>query len=209
MMEWLRMLDSIFNAAHDAMNTPWIYVALFAFSTIDAFFPAVPSESLVISAGVFAASGEPTYALVVLVSALGAFIGDHISYYIGRSGGRRLYRRADPQSRKRKAFDWAARALQERGGMVLVIARYVPGGRTAVTLTMGTVHYPRKQFAMFDAIAAGSWALYSATIGYLGGKAFEESPVRGLIAGFAVAGFIALIMEVVRHFRAKRTRVHN
>jgi membrane-associated protein len=205
MVECCFMLDSVFNAAHDAMATPWIYLALFAFSAIDAFFPAVPSESLVISAGVFAASGKPTYAIVVVVSALGAFIGDHISYYVGRSGGRRLYNRSDPNSRKRRAFDWAAKALAERGGMVLVIARYVPGGRTAVTLTMGTVHFPRKQFAFFDAIAAISWALYSATIGYIGGKAFEESPIRGLMAGFAVAAIIALLMEVVRHFRSKRS----
>jgi membrane protein DedA with SNARE-associated domain len=161
---------------------------------------------LVISAGVFAASGKPTYALVILVSALGAFIGDHISYFVGRSGGRRLYQRIDPESRKRRAFDWAATALQQRGGMVLVIARYVPGGRTAVTLTMGTVHYSRKSFLLFDAIAALSWAIYSATIGYVGGKAFEESPTKGLIAGFAVAGVIAVAMEAVRHFRAKRAQ---
>lgn len=198
------MFDSIFNAAHDAMNTPWIYLALFAFATIDAFFPAVPSESLVISAGVYAASGEPTYGLIVVCAALGAFIGDHISYAVGRHGGSRLRARAHPNSRKAKAFNWAAKALDDRGGMVLVVARYIPGGRTAVTLTMGTVKYPLRRFSMFDGVAAGSWALYSATIGYLGGKAFEDSPIKGLIAGFVVAGAIALMMELARHMKNRK-----
>jgi membrane-associated protein len=197
------MFDSIFDAAHDAMTTPWIYLALFLFSMIDAFFPAVPSESLVISAGVFSANGRPTYSLIVLVAALGAFIGDHVSYFVGRFGGTRIH----PDSRKRRAFDWAARALHDRGGMVLVVARYIPGGRTAVTLTMGTSGYPLKSFSFFDAIAAISWAVYSATIGYVGGKAFEESPVKGLMAGFAVAIAITVATEAVRHLRARRRKI--
>ena len=110
---------------------------------------------LVISAGVFAAtSADPNLMLVILSSAAGAFIGDHISYFIGRHGGARLVAKAGAESRSRKAFDWAARTLYKRGGLILVIARYVPFGRTATTLTCGTVRYPLKKFTFFDALAA-------------------------------------------------------
>ena len=54
------MADRITELVEHAVGSPWVYLALFAFAALDAFFPIVPSESLVISAGVFAASGtEP------------------------------------------------------------------------------------------------------------------------------------------------------
>ena len=49
------MADAITQLVEGAMGSPWVFVALFAFAMIDAFFPIVPSESLVITAGVFAA----------------------------------------------------------------------------------------------------------------------------------------------------------
>ncbi len=202
-----RVIDGIVQAVESAMGSPWIYLGLLAIAAIDAFFPVVPSETLVISAGVFAASNaSPNLLLVILSSAAGAFIGDHISYFIGRFGGGRLLARASEGSRSRKSFDWAARTLYKRGGLILVIARYVPGGRTATTLTCGTVGYPLRRFAFFDAIAALSWATYAAVIGYLGGRAFEDDPLRGLLTGFAIAIGITVLVEVTRYVRGRRTR---
>ncbi|RCG30730.1 DedA family protein [Sphaerisporangium album] len=194
------MSQALLDLLNDVMTSPWVYLALFALAAVDGFFPAVPSETAVITAGVFAATGKPNLALVILVSALGAFAGDHLSYLIGRSSVGRLRR----GRRARAAFDWASKALAERGGVVLVIARYIPGGRTAVTLTMGGVRYPLRSFSPFDALAAGSWALYSALVGFLGGMAFENDPIKGLLLGFAVAMSIAVTTEIVRHVRRRR-----
>lgn len=200
------MSDAILQFAHDAMASPWIYAVIFAVSALDAFFPIVPSETLVITAGVFSASsGAPSIGLIILFAAVGAFIGDHISYAIGRFVGRPILDRAKPGSKRRQAFDWAAAALLERGGLVLVVARYIPGGRTAITLTMGALHYPLKNFAFFDTIAAVSWGFYSGLIGFIGGAAFEENPLMGLLLGLGIAAGVTVLVEVVRHFR-KRNR---
>jgi membrane-associated protein len=201
------VFDGIVDAVESAMGSPWIYLALFAIAAIDAFFPVVPSETLVISAGVFAASNaDPNLLLVILSSAAGAFVGDHISYFIGRYGGSRLLARSAQDSRSRKMFDWASRTLYKRGGLILVIARYIPGGRTATTLTCGTIGYPLRKFTFFDAIAALSWGTYAAMIGYLGGKAFEDDPLRGLLTGFAIAIGITVLVELVRFVRERRSR---
>ncbi len=201
------MLDGVVDLARDALSSPWGYLALFTFAAVDAFFPVVPSESLVVTAGVFAASGEPDLLLVILAAGAGALVGDHVSYAIGHTAGSRLLRRAGDGTRKRAAFDWAAAALAERGGIVLLVSRYIPGGRTAVTLTMGTIHYPLRAFTLFDALAAISWAIYSAMIGYIGGHAFEDDPLKGLLLGLGLALAIAAGIEVVRHVRKRaRTR---
>lgn len=187
-----------------AVASPWAYLVIFAIAMLDGFFPVVPAETLVITAGVFAAGGEPDLAPVIAVAALGAFVGDHVSYQIGRRAGGGLLRRMPPGTRRRAAFDWAAKTLAERGGLLLVVARYIPGGRTVATLTTGAVRYPRRKFALFDAAAVVTWAVYSALVGYLGGRAFDDDPVKGLLLGLGMAGGITLLVEVTRFLRHRR-----
>ena len=198
------MGEAITELVEGAMGSPWVYLALCAFAAIDAFFPVVPSESLVITAGVFAATGEPNVFAVIGVAALGAFAGDHISYLAGRTAGARLMRRAKPGSRKAAGFDRAGRLLEERGGTILVVCRYIPGARTAITLTAGAVSYPLRSFSLFDGIAALSWAGYSVLVGFLGGAAFEDDPFKGLALGLGLALTVSLAVELIRHGRRRQ-----
>lgn len=193
----------MFDVLESAITSPWAYLALFAIAAIDGFFSVVPSETMVITAGVFAASGEPELVPVIGAAAAGAFAGDHISYHIGRRAGGGLAHRLRPGSRRRVAYDWAANALAARGGLLLVVARYVPGGRTAATMTMGAVRYPRGRFAMFDGLAAGSWGMYSALVGYLGGAAFQHDKVKGLLFGLGLAVGMTILVEAVRWLRRR------
>ncbi len=190
------MSHAILDLVQQMMSSPWLYVALFALALLDGFFPVVPAETSVITAAVFAASGETNLALVIVVAALGACAGDHISYLIGSRSAGRL--------REKRPFAWARNALAERGGLVLVVARYIPGGRTATTLTMGAVRHPLRSFTFFDAIAAASWAVYSGLIGFFGGMAFENDPIKGLFLGLGIALSIAAIVELVRWLRKRR-----
>jgi membrane protein DedA with SNARE-associated domain len=198
------MSDAILHFTQELMSSWWIYLALFGFAALDGFFPAIPSETLVVMAGVFAATGEPDLYVVIAMAAAGAFLGDHVSYALGRGAGGRLLDRFEPGTKRHKLTLWARTALEERGGLVLVVARYVPGGRTAVTLTMGAVRYPLRSFSFFTVLAAASWGLYCSLVGYLGGKAFEDNPLKGVVLGIGLALGVTLIVEVVRHRRRKR-----
>jgi len=198
------MSDAILQLTHELMSSWWLYLALFGFATLDGFFPAIPSETLVVTAGVFAALGEPNLYGVIATAAAGAFVGDHVSYLLGRGAGGRLLARFKEGTKRHAMTLWARKALAERGGLVLVVARYVPGGRTAVTLTMGAVRYPLRSFSFFAGLAALIWGLYCSLVGYLGGKAFEDNPIKGVILGIGLALTVTLIVEVVRHQRGKR-----
>jgi membrane-associated protein len=197
------MSEAIMDLVHSAMGSPWVYAALLAFAAIDGFFPLVPSESLVITAGVFAAAGEPVLPLVILTAAAGAFVGDHIAYLVGRKGGRRLIERSAPGTRRRAAFDKAGGVLHARGGLIVVVCRYIPGARTAITITAGAVRYPLRRFSFFDGLAALSWGAYSALVGYVGGAAFEDDPIKGLVLGLGLALGVTAVVEGVRHLRAR------
>lgn len=190
--------------AEAVMSSPWIYLIIAGVAAIDSFFPVVPSEALMITAGVFAAQGHPTLALLIAAGAAGAFIGDHISYGIGRAAGGPVQRWFDRGEKRRARLAWAKGAIATRGGMILVVARYIPGGRTITTLTMGVVKFPLHRFSMFDALAALSWATYSALIGYFGGKAFENEPLKGLLLGLGVAMALAVVIELGRKIAGRR-----
>ncbi|MGP3969831.1 DedA family protein [Streptomyces sp. 6N223] len=199
------MEHAILEAVEEFVATPWVYLALFAIAKIDSFFPVVPSETLVITLGVFAASNaEPNIVLVILVAAVGAFAGDHISYWIGRKSGPKIMAKVKPGSRTQKAYDSVGRMLEKRGGLVLITARYIPGGRTAATLTTGATRYPLRSFSRYDAVAALSWATYSALIGYIGGAAFKDNPLRGLMMGLGLALAITALHEGIRMVYERR-----
>ena len=194
------MGTAITDMVEGAMSSPWIYLALCAFAAIDGFFPLVPSESLVVSAGVFAATGEPNLVAVIGVAALGAFAGDHISYLLGRTAGGRV----GPGTRKAAALERGGKLLADRGGTILIVCRYIPGARTAITLTAGATRYPLRSFSLFDGIAALSWGAYSALVGYVGGAAFEDAPLKGLALGLGIALTVTLMVELTRHLRGHR-----
>ena len=202
------MADAITDLVEGAMGSPWVYLALCAFAAIDAFFPVVPSESLVISAGVYAASGEPNLAGVIVLAALGAFAGDHVSYMIGRTAGGRALKGTKAGSRKAAALERGGELLDDRGGTILIVCRYIPGARTAITLSAGALRYPLRSFSFFDGIAAVSWATYSALVGYIGGAAFEDDPFKGLALGLGIALTVTLSVEVVRHLRRRPVPAH-
>ncbi|MER7330841.1 MULTISPECIES: DedA family protein [unclassified Micromonospora] len=194
-------MESALDLLRQLVTSPWVYLLLFGLTAVDAFFPAVPGEAAVITAAVLATGGNPNLVAVIVSAALGAWVGDYISYAIGRGGGAHRLARFPEDSRRRAGSEWARRAVHRRGGLILTIARYVPGGRTAVTLTMGAVRYPLRSFLLFDLIAAVSWALYSTLLGYFGGLAFEREPVKGILAGVGMSVAVTLVLESVRWLR--------
>jgi membrane protein DedA with SNARE-associated domain len=195
------VIDAVLDLLSGAVTSPWVYPLLFAIALLDGVLPVLPAESLLITAGMYAAGGQPNIFLVVLLGAAGAAAGDHVAYLIGRFSGGRLGRWMPAGTRRGNLLEWAGRTLAARGGLILVVARYIAGGRNAATLTMGAVGYPMRSFSFFDAIGTLSWALASSLIGYLGGVAFQGHPLRGVLFGIGLALAVTALVEGVRHLR--------
>lgn len=184
-------------------GSPWTYLFLFAVSALDAIIPFVPSETSVILAGVLASTGDLHLVLVILFAAAGAVVGDNGSYWIGRTVGHRFVERFFKGERK-KQVEWAHRQVEQRGGYLIIIGRFIPGGRIVVTLSCGMLEMPWRRFLSFDVVAGLVWATYAAMLGYVGGHAFEENPFRGFLLAFAVALAVAGVIEAYRWYRRRR-----
>lgn len=185
----------------------WAYAIVFLLALLDAILPVVPSETAVITGGVVAATGRLSLPLVIASATVGAIAGDNAAYLIGRQFGSAVTDRFFRTEKAQQKIAWARRQLQERGGQLILIGRFIPGGRTAVTLTAGTLRYRWRRFLAFDAMAALVWALYAALLGYFGGRAFEHAAWKGLLlalgVGFAVGGIVEGVRRVVRQRRGR------
>ena len=197
MVDWLRLAESL-------ITSPWLYAVLVAVSCLDSFLPLIPSEAVVIVAGVYAATGQTDIVLVITATALGAFLGDLIPYTVGRLLGVRVLKRLPPGTKRRAAHDWFTRELDARGGFILVTTRFIPVGRYLATLSTGLVGYPLGKYMLFVGFATTTWSAYTALTGYLGGVVFQENTLLAIVVGIGLAFVVTGAVEAVRHIRRRR-----
>ncbi len=183
------------------------YLVALLIPALDAILPVLPSETAVIALGVATAgSTDPRIALLVGCAAAGAFLGDNLSYLLGRRFGQAVQRRFFATPKGARARTWAERSLARFGVQLIVGCRFIPGGRTAVTLTCGLIGYPGRRYTIATAVAAVIWALYAFFIGRIGGQAFEHNPWLGLVIALGAAIAVSAAIEVIRRLRARRGR---
>jgi membrane protein DedA with SNARE-associated domain len=166
--------------------------------------PIVPSETTVIIGGVAAGQGDQVLLLVIAAGAVGAFIGDNAAYQLGVSAEQFLRRTLFRGDKGERRLAWAANQLAVRGGLLLLTARFIPGGRTAITVASGVTRQPRRRFALWAGLAAVVWASYASLLGFLGGKAFEDNHTVAFLVAFGAAVGVTVVIEVVRHLLARR-----
>lgn len=201
----LDVVNTIFDWLKDYSASPWFYLIILIVAFFDSFFPVVPSETMVIIGGVSAGLGQLEWPLVALLASLGAFLGDNFAYYIGVFFSERLQRRYNKSNKGRQRLRWAQHQIENRGGNLLITARFIPGGRTIVTLSCGITGQSRRWFMKWSAIAGVIWGLYATLLGFIGGKSFQDNHTKAFITAFSIAIVATVLVEVVRHFRTRHS----
>ena len=190
------MLNDFIGLLEGLTGSPWFLPLVFIIALADALFPVVPSETAVIVGGVAAGFGQIGFWSVILVAALGAIAGDSLSYELGQRTGDFLRRRSPTRSRRR--FSWAQRALRDRAGLFIVTARFIPGGRTAVTFASGVTRLPRSRFTALAVLAGFVWATYATLLGFVFGRRFQEDHTQAFLWAFGSAFALVALAELVR-----------
>lgn len=175
----------------------WAYLALFSLLAVDALIPVIPIQAVMITSGALTVYGSLDLAAVITLGALGMFTGDTTAFVLGRSTGARLSAlrarfapgHGDHDSRTRRAAERFTRGLRRPGPLVILLCRFVPGGRMAAGYQAGRTGYQVRLFVLYGGLAAVGWAAYGGLIGHLGGTAITQSAWRL----FAVAATAAVV----------------
>jgi membrane-associated protein len=179
------------------------YLVAFAAAATDVLIPIVPSETIVITGGILAGKGQLELGFLIPVAAAGAILGDNICYWLGRRFGDRLAGRIFRGDKGRARIEWATKAVQRRGALLVLVGRFIPGGRTASTFAAGTLKMRWRRFFAADLAAGVLWALYSSLLGYVGGRTFEDSSWKPFVASIGAAVLIGLSIEVWRRLQRR------
>lgn len=189
----------LYSLTQAVSGSSWTYLVVLGVCAGDALLPLFPSETVVVTAAVLAANGRLNIGLVVAAAAGGALLGDNAAYGVGRSGLRRAADRFLRSDKSRQRLDWGRAQLRQHGPWIIIVARFIPGGRTATTYVAGTLGMPwKRRFLPADSSAALLWAIYCAALGYFGGSAFENNLWLPLLIAFGVSLLVAGAGELLR-----------
>ncbi|NDZ80611.1 hypothetical protein G3I19_19175 [Streptomyces sp. SID10853] len=197
----------MFESVRSLTDSPWIYAVVALSVVLDVFVPLLPSGVLVITAATGAAAGSTTVAgevphnvpdLLILTAcaAVASVVGDLVAYRLAWRGGERLDRAIARSRRLTSAQERLGTALARGGGLLVVIARFAPAGRSVVSLGAGAAHRRAKEFLPWSALAGVAWAGYSVGLGYFGGQWLGTSWLGTAVSLFALfgAGTVAALL---------------
>lgn len=186
-------------------QNPWFFLLLFFVVLFDSVFPVLPSEFSVITGGVASGAGmliddqrALSVVLVVIIGALGALTGDSLGYVIGNKSDKFLHRFLFRGEKGEKRLEATTKQIRKRGGLLLVTARFIPGGRTAMTVCCGLTSQPfLGWFVKWDLLASTLWAAYAGLLGFFV-AGVVENPSTAIWLAFGVALGITFLIEVGR-----------
>jgi membrane-associated protein len=134
----------------------------------------LPGDSLLITAGIFAAFAAIPLQVLVLKwlfpVMLCAIVGDQIGYWIGRSAGTALYKREDSFFFRRSHLQRAHDFYEKYGGRAVILARFVPIVRTFCPPVAGAAKMPYGRYVMFDIFGGVFWVCATILGGYTLGR---------------------------------------
>lgn len=188
------------------LHSGWLLPLLAVMIALDAPFPVLPSETLLMSASAMAfGTGDAGGVAALFVAAvLGSVAGDLTTFGLGRTSHRLLARTVDAEC---GLSSWVRGHLLQRPGVALVGARFVPGGRLVSTAAAGRYGLSMHRFLPWSAASSAAWAAYMLLIGMLLGPLTGGSPLLSLIAGVSMAVLTALAFSVAQRVRARRAAV--
>lgn len=165
----------------------------------------LPGDSLLVTAGVFAAAGHlDVYSMLILVS-LCAVVGDQLGYFIGQKTGPALFTREDSLLFKRSHILRAQAFYEKYGAKTIVIARFVPVVRTFAPVVAGVGQMQYRRFVRYNVFGGILWVASMVLTGYLIGTAVPDinEHIHVVIAVVIFLSILPAIIEVMRSRRRK------
>jgi membrane-associated protein len=160
----------------------------------------LPGDSLLVTAGIFAAAGVIPLKWLLLPVMLCAIVGDQLGYWIGRTMGPALYRREDSLIFRRSHLLRARAFYEKHGGKAVIFARFVPIIRTFCPPVAGAAQMPYARYLLFDIFGGIFWVGTMILGGYFLGRSVPniDKRIHYVIAVVIVVSILPAIIGIIR-----------
>jgi membrane-associated protein len=170
----------------------------------------LPGDSLLVTAGIFAAKGDLDLVMLNLVLSAAAIAGDTVGYRIGYTTGPKIFTRENSLLFNRKHLIAAKEFYDRHGAFTIVIARFIPIIRTFAPVVAGVGVMPYKRFLLFNVFGGIFWVMSTTLAGYFLGTLIPniEERIHVIIAIVIFLSLLpALIKFVTEWRRTSRSKV--
>jgi membrane-associated protein len=160
----------------------------------------LPGDSLLVTAGVFSATGQLHLAELLILVPMCAIAGDQVGYWIGRKAGQTLYRREDSLIFRKRHLDRARQFYEKYGGKTVILARFVPIVRTFCPPVAGAASMPYARYFSFDVAGGFLWVGSMILGGYFLGSMIPniDKRIHYVIAAVIFLSMLPAIISVLR-----------
>jgi len=169
----------------------------------------LPGDSLLVTAGLFAARGELNILILIPLLLFAAISGNTTGYTIGRKAGQALFNK--PQSKFfRRDHLLKTRAFYEKyGGITIVMAQFMPFARTFAPAVAGVSEMPYRRFVFFNIIGAIFWIVSMTCIGYFLGRSIPgiEKHIEYIVAIVVFLSILPLLIKYIQH-RSRNKKIY-
>jgi membrane-associated protein len=187
-----------------SFGTIGLFLIIFAESgLLIGFF--LPGDSLLFTAGLFAAKGDLNLPVILIGCFIAAVAGDQVGYAFGRKVGPSIFSRPNSKLFKQEYVQRADEFFESHGAKTIVLARFVPVVRTFAPILAGVGSMRYRTFVTYNVIGGFLWAIGVTTLGYLLGDQIGAENIDKyllpIIAVIIVISVLPAVIEVLRHKR--------
>ncbi|HLG58622.1 MAG TPA: VTT domain-containing protein [Vicinamibacterales bacterium] len=167
----------------------------------------LPGDSLLITAGLFAARGDLDITMLLVALIPAAIIGNSTGYFIGRRTGKALYSRPNSFLFRREHLKITHEYYERHGGKTIVLAQFIPILRTFAPVVAGVGEMSYRHFATYNIVGAFLWVGGMTLAGYGLGNLIPnlESRIHIVVAVVIALSLLPPAIALLRSRYGKKT----
>jgi len=186
------------------MSVPDSVAAALGLVFLVGFLPLLPTEPVLISCGVLAASGKLPLQWVVITAIASCVLADLVNYAIGRRIGPPAIAKFAQRRTPAVVLEWLKDRLARNAEPILIAGRWMPAGGTIGAVLCGSLRFPLRRFAMASMIGCTLWCLYATLLGYLGGQLANDDIPLALGVSLGIAAVLSLPASMFLRLQQRR-----
>ncbi len=163
----------------------------------------LPGDSLLVTAGLFAAKGDLDITSLLVLVSICAVAGDQVGYVIGRKAGQALYSRPDSTFFKKKHLERAHEFYEKYGGKTIVLARFMPIVRTFAPAVAGAAEMTYSKFVFYNIAGGLLWVWSMLLLGFFLGRAIPNLD-QYIHLVIAIVVFLSILPGIIEFYRARK-----